>query len=241
MLSITNIIDVIIILILGLWGVIGLKRGVIEQGVMTIGTILVFVLAFFLKNPLADFLSMYLPFFNFGGIFKGVTVLNILLYQLLAFIIVVSILKIILNILIKVSSIIEKILKFTIILGIPSKILGFILGLVEGFVVIYIALVFLSQPLFNLGIFENSILTPKILKNIPGVSNIAKGFVNTFNDIYELKNDYYNENLSSNEFNLKAIDVMLKNKVINVNYVEKLEEKDKINIAGIDSVLNDYR
>lgn len=78
-------------------------------------------------------------------------------------------------------------MKFTIILGIPSKILGFILGLVEGFVVIYIALVFLSQPMFNLGIFEGSVLTPKILNNIPGVSNIAKGVVNTFNDIYELK------------------------------------------------------
>lgn len=239
--NITNIVDVIIILILGLWGVVGLKRGVIKQGVMTIGTILVFVLAFFLKNPLADFLSLNLPFINMGGVFKGVTALNILMYQLIAFIIVVSILKIALDVLIKVSSGIEKILKFTIILGIPSKILGFILGLVEGFVVIYIALVFLSQPMFNLGIFEGSVLTPKILNNIPGVSNIAKGVVNTFNDIYELKENYYNQDSSSNEFNLKAIDVMLKNKVISVNYVEKLEEKGKINIAGLDSVLNNYR
>lgn len=239
--SITNIVDVIIILLLMLWGVIGLKRGVIKQSVMTLGTILIFILSFYLKNPLADFLSLHLPFFNFGGMFKGVTALNIILYQLISFVIVVSILQVVLNILIRVSSAIEKVLKFTIILGIPSKILGFILGLVEGFVVVYIALVFFSQPMFNLGIFEGSKLTPKILNNIPGVSNIAKGVVNTFNDIYELQNNYYNENQSSNEFNLNAIDVMLKNKVISVNYVEKLEEKGKLRITGLDSVLDNYR
>ena len=111
--SITNIVDVIIILIIMLWGVIGLKRGVVKQSVMTLGTILIFVLAFYLKNPLADFLSLNLPFFNFGGIFKGVTSLNIILYQLIAFIIVVSILQIGLNILTRVSGIIEKILKYT--------------------------------------------------------------------------------------------------------------------------------
>ena len=34
---------------------------------------------------------------------------------------------------------------------------------------------------------------------------------------------------------------MLKNKVITVEYVENLIEKDKININGIDNVLNKYR
>lgn len=239
--NITNIVDVLIILILGLWGVIGLKRGFIKQTVMTLGTVLVFVLAFYLKNPIAEFLSLNLPFFSFGGMFKGVTSLNILLYQLISFVIVVSILQIILNIVIKISSIIETILKLTIVLGIPSKILGFILGLIEGFVVIYIALVFLSQPLFNLNIFKDSKLTSKILNNIPIISNIAGGIVDSFNDIYNLAGDYYDQNQSSNEFNLKAIDIMLDNKVISVNYVEKLNNSGKIKVTGIDKVLDEYR
>ena len=235
------LVDVIILLILGLWGILGLKRGVVKQGVMTIGTILVYVLAFYLKNPLAEFLSLNLPFITFGGIFKGITSINIIFYQLLSFIIVVSLLQVVLNVIVKLSSALEKILKFTIILGIPSKILGFILGLVEGFVVIYIGLFFLTQPLFKLDIFNDSKLTNKVLKDIPVLSNVSKGMVNTFNDIYALTDSYYNENLSSNSFNLNAIDVMLKNKVISVEYIEKLEDKGKLEISDLHKVLDKYR
>lgn len=235
------LVDVIILLILGLWGVLGLKRGFIKQGVMTIGTILVYVLAFYLKNPVAEFLSLNLPFITFGGIFKGITSINIIFYQLISFIIVVSLLQVVLNVVVKLSSALEKILKFTIILGIPSKILGFILGLVEGFVVVYIGLFFLTQPLFNLDIFNDSKLTDKVLKDIPVLSNVSKGMVNTFNDIYTLTDNYYNENLSSNNFNLQAIDVMLKNKVISVEYVEKLEDKGKLEISDLHKVLDKYR
>ena len=39
----------------------------------------------------------FLPFFNFGGIIKGVTVLNIALYEAIAFILVAGILMAILN------------------------------------------------------------------------------------------------------------------------------------------------
>ena len=66
-----------------------------------------------------------LPFFNFGGIFKGVTVLNILIYELIAFFVVLAVLFVLLRIFTFFSFMIEKILDLTIILGIPSKILGF--------------------------------------------------------------------------------------------------------------------
>jgi len=233
--------DVILVLFIALWGVLGLKRGVIKQAVMTIGTVLVFVIAFFLKNPLAEVLSLNLPFFEFMGIFKGVAAINIIFYQLLSFVIAVIVLQLILKVLVKVSSVLENILKITIIFAIPSKILGFILGIIEGVVVAYIALFFLTQPLFNLKIFNDSKLTGNILNNVPVLSGVAKGFVNTFNDIYELTENYYDSENSSNQFNLDAIEVMLKNKVIDVNYVEKLIENEKIDVVGIDNLLNQYR
>ena len=239
--NITNIVDVLIVLIIALMGVIGFKKGVIKQTVSTVGFILVIILAFYLKNPIAEFLSLHLPFFTFGGIYAGVTSLNILFYQLVSFIIVVIILETILEALIRVSGFIEKVLKFTIILGLPSKILGFIVGLIEGFVVVFIVLFFLRQPAFNIKLLDESNLTDKILKSTPVLSQVSQSFVDTFNDLYELGQDYTDDKLSENELNLASIDVMLKHKIITPEYVLKLVEADKIKISGIDTVVNKYR
>lgn len=237
--NITNIVDIIIVLVLALWGIYGFKRGFVKQGVMTIGTVLMFIIAFYLKNPVAEFLSLTLPFIKIPGLL-GIEALNILFYQIISFIIVVSILEIVLNLLIKLSGIIETLLKFTIIFGLPSKILGFILGVVEAVVIVYVVLVFLSQPMFNLKVFNDSKLTPTILNNVPGLSNVASGIVETFTDVYELTDKYSRTN-DSTGYTRDAIDIMLKHKVIDVEYVEKLVEQNKVTASGIDNVLNNYR
>jgi len=236
-----NIIDALIILVIIMFGISGFKRGVIKQTVSTVGFVLVVILSFYLKNPIAEFLSLYLPFFEFGGAFVGVTALNILLYQLIAFILVLIILETILQALIKASGFIEKVLKFTIILGIPSKILGLIVGLIEGFIIVFIALFFLRQPAFNIELFDESKLTDKILNSTPVLSNIASGLVETFEDISKLEDNYQGVNINDNGLNLDAIDIMLKHDVITPKYVEKLVEADKINVTGIENVLNKYR
>ena len=236
-----NIVDAVIILLVLLCGANGFKRGVFKQLVTTIGFVLVVVLAFYLKNPIADFLSLNLPFFKFGGTFANITSLNIILYQLISFILVVVFLEAVLSVLIKVTGFIEKILKFTIILGIPSKILGFIVGIIEGFIIVFLVLFFLRQPGFNLKIFDGSKFTNPILKSTPILSQVGSGFVNTFNDLYELGNDYYEQKIDENTLNLKAIDVMLKHKIITPDYVVKLVDNKKIELIGIDSVINKYR
>ena len=236
-----NIIDALIILVIIMFGICGFKRGDIKQTVSTVGFVLVVILSFYLKNPIAEFLSLYLPFFEFGGVFVGVTALNILLYQLVAFILVLIILETILQALIKASGFIEKVLKFTIILGIPSKIIGLIVGLIEGFIIVFIALFFLRQPALNIELFDESKLTDKILNSTPVLSNIASGLVETFEDISKLEDNYQGVNINDNGLNLDAIDIMLKHDVITPKYVGKLVEADKINVTGIENVLNKYR
>lgn len=237
--NITSIVDVLILLIVGIWGIYGFKRGFIKQGVMTIGTILMFAIAFYLKNPIAEFLSLHLPFFRFGGML-GADVFNVLMYQLIAFIIVVSLLEIVLNLLIKLSGIIELLLKVTIIFGIPSKILGLILGVVEGFVIVYIALFFLSQPAFDLNLLDDSKITPIVLQKIPGLSNIASGMVETFDDLSDLTKQYGNSK-DNDAYERDAFTILLKHRVISVDYVEKLIERNKISVSGLDTILNQYR
>lgn len=239
--DVMNIVDAIIMLLILACGVAGFKRGVLKQTVSTVGFIIVVILAFYLKNPIAEFLSLHLPFFSFGGNLANTASLNIILYQLISFVLVILVLETVLGILIRITGVIEKILKFTVILGIPSKILGFVVGVVEGFIITFILLFFLRQPGFNLKIFDGSKLTNPILNSTPVLSQVAGGFVDTFNDLYELGNDYYEQKLDANTLDLKSIDVMLEHKIITYNYVIKLVDAKKIKITGIDNVINKYR
>ena len=131
-----NIVDTIILLGLFLGAATGFVRGFFKQTVIFLGTILVVVLAFLIKNPLSTIMYQNLPFFKFGGL----TALNILVYEVIAFIIAVTILTLILAIIIKITGIIEKILKFTVILALPSKLLGMIVGIIQSIVIMYIIL-----------------------------------------------------------------------------------------------------
>lgn len=235
-----NIIDVVIILVILCSLVVGFKRGVLKELVMTVGFLLVFIISFYLKNPLAEWFSLYLPFFKFGGIVKGVTVLNILLYQLIAFIIVFSVIMIIFKVVLSITGFIEKILKYTIILGIPSKLLGALVGAIEGYIIAFILVFLFNQPMFDVGIINDSKFKDNILKSTPILSDVVSSIGDTVTDVYYLLENN-NDELSSDEFNRKAIDIMLEHEMISVTYVEKLIDYGKIRISGIDSVLNKYR
>lgn len=234
-----GIVDIFIIILILICGGIGFKRGVFKQAVITIGTILVFILSYYFKDYLADFFSFNLPFFKFIGDFQGVSTINIIMYQMLAFLIMFALFSSILAILIKVTGIFEKILRFTIILGIPSKILGLILGLVEGYVITFILLFVLSQPAFKIDIINNSNFSNTILNSSPILSDIVSDTRDTVIEIYELGKDYVIDK-DADKFNKNSIDIMLKNNIITKEYVEKLIKKDKINISNIDEVLNKY-
>lgn len=219
-----NIIDVVIILIVLAAGVVGFKRGVFKELVMTVGFLLVYIISFKLKNPVANFLSYNLPFFEFGGL----TSLNIILYQALGFIIVFSLIMIIFRIILKVTNIFEKILKFTIILGIPSKILGFIVGLIEGYIIMFIVLFVFNQPFIDNGLMDGSKYADKILNSSPVLTEVVKTTNDAVKDIYEVEKNYVNTK-NKNELNRECIRILLNYKVIDQDYANKLKEKGKIN------------
>lgn len=237
--NITNIVDVLIVLIILLCAVTGWKKGGIKQTISTVGFVITLLIAFQLKNPVAEFLSLNLPFFNFSGVFEGVTSLNIIIYQLIAFFLVIVILEAILNVIISVSGVLEKIVRMTIILSLPSKIIGLIVGAIEGFLIVFIALLILNQPMFHLSVFEGSKLTNKVLTSTPVLSNYANGIVSTVTDVYDISIEY-NEEKNSEELNRRTVEIMLKHKMIQADYVRKLVDAGKINFEGIDALLDQY-
>lgn len=221
--------DIIIIMFILFGAIIGFKRGIIKQSVITIGMILVLILSFILKNPVSALMYKYLPFFTFGGLLENVAVLNILLYELIAFFLVFSILSAILLILIKISSIFERILKATIILAIPSKILGAVFGFVEYYLIVFVVLFILMQPTFKLNetdLFMDSKLKDIILEKTPIMSDLVEETLDTFREIGDITKN--NNELSDKELNCEAINIMIKNNIIEKDSIDYLYEKNKI-------------
>ena len=232
--------DAAIILILIMGAVVGFKRGFTYEVVSTVGFFLVLILAYFLKNPLSVFLYEHLPFFKFGGIFKGVTVLNIFLYEVIAFLVVASILMFILKIVEKVTNLFEKFLKFTFVFSIPSKIAGMVVGIIESYVWVYIILYILNLPMFDISLLQKSQFKDTILNHTVILSNATNNSMKVINEFMDLK-EKYEKAPNATEFNRETLDLFLKYDVITVDSVETLRDKNKLKIDHLDEILNKYK
>lgn len=233
-----QIVDIIIVLMIILGAVVGFKQGFIKKTTSFLGTFLVIVIAYSLKNPISVLMYENLPFFNLGGIIKGIGVINILVYELLAFLVVACALMFILKIIIGLTGIVEKLLKMTIFLSIPSKILGIFVGALEHYVYIFLILVFLNLPLFNISIVKESDYANKILNNTPVLSDMVGKTVDVYTEVYNIMHD--KNNMSNIEINEKVLDMFLDKKVITVDSAQKLIDMNKIQIEDY-SILDKYR
>ena len=221
--------DIIIIMIIVFGALIGFKRGIIKQSVVTLGMILVVILSFALKNPVSAFMYKNFPFFSFNGIYEDISVLNILLYEIIAFSIVFSILSTILIIIIRISNSFDKILKLTFLFALPSRILGAILGAMEYYLIVFIFLFVIMQPVFalnNSDLFKNSKLKDVILEKTPFVSGYIEPTVKTVEEIEKLIKD--RKKYDEKQFNCKITNIMVKNKIIDKKSLDYLYSSGKI-------------
>lgn len=232
----TSIVDIGIIILLLLGAVAGFNKGAIKSLVNFVGTLACIILSFFLKNPLSVLMYTNLPFFEFSGKLEGITVLNILIYEAIAFLIVLSVLFGVQKLLLKISGIIETILNATIILGIPSKILGMIFGAVEAFLLSFIILFVMNQIPTTKPYIEDSNFGKGILEKTPGLSNMLNTVTDSINEIYVItKNDLPNE-----ETNKKAFEILIKNEIITPKNARKLIDSGKLEIENADEIIKKY-
>lgn len=235
-----TIVDSILILFLLLGAVLGFKKGAIKSLVALIGTVLLVVISYYLKNPIAELLLDYCPFIKFGGAWTGLVTLNILLYEAIAYILVFVVLSSILSLLIKVSGILETVLKMTIILGIPSKIIGAVLGFLEALVFSFIVLFVLLQFNATNKIVSDSSMAMSIIGKTPIIGHMVNDTYKAIQDINKLQEKYKNES-NKDAYNAEILTIMLKYKVVTPEVTEKLIADKKLNFAGAESVLNSYK
>lgn len=236
-----NIIDIIVILVIISGLCLGFKRGLTREVVHFAKFALALVIAFLLKNPLSKLMYEHLPFFDFGGLFKGVSALNIILYEFIAFLLVLAIVLVIFRILLLATAIFEKILNTTVILSLPSKILGMIIGGIHYYLIVFILLFVITLPIFKLGdILAQSKLRDAILNKTPILSGLVDKTVSIIDEFNELGEKFKTED-DTDQFNLETIDLFLKYNIITVDAVETLNAKDKLQIDRLESVLEKYR
>ena len=237
-------IDIVILLLLIMFGVVGWKQGIIKEAVQLIGMIIILVIAFMFKGELGNIFCKWLPFFNFNGSpLEGMTTLNILLYQVLGFVIIFTVLYAIYTIILKLSGVFQKILDWTIILLIPSKIGGLIIGLLEGYILLFVLLLIITGlPANYTSNFTNSNLVQTIVYKTPILSSASKDVTNSMKDIYVLVDEVAQKKITTNDANLKTVDIMLKYDLVTPKTVEQLVILDKLKgIKGIESVIEKYK
>lgn len=236
-----SMIDIFIFFLLAMAAIIGWKRGVIKEAISLVGIILVFIIAFTLKEPLGNFLCKYFPFLSFSGSLEGIKVINILLYQLISFLVICGVLLSVYALILKISGIFQKIVNMTIILLLPSKIAGAVISLIKSYVILFVVILVVMIPFKDSSFIKESKFIPKIIGETPILSKSTTSIRKPIEEVYNLTDQVASETISKNDANLEILDVMLEYKVVSKKTVEQLIVLDKLEgINGISSVLSKY-
>lgn len=233
-------VDLIIIILLVLGFLEGWKKGLLTSVVKLVSSILIFALAIILKKPISLILIENLPFFSFGGIFKDITMLNILLYEGIAFIICTIVLSIIFNVLLKLTGILNKFINATIILGLPNKIGGGVVNTLRLFIITFIIIFVCSLVPQTSKYIKETKLADGILNNTPVLSHATKNLNETLSEIYNLASsiDKYENN---EQINREAYEIMLKYGIVSSDTVNNLIESGKLDAKGFEELETEYK
>lgn len=223
-----NVVDVIIIALLILGGVAGFKAGVIKKLTDFIGMFVVIILAFYLKNYISVIMYENLPFFNFFWLINGIDALNILLYEVIAFLVIFIALLFVLKVVLMLTGLVEKILKATVILSIPSKLLGIVVGVIEMYVYLFLILVIVSLPIFDSSFLKDSKMNNFILNNTPVLSGVSEEIIDIYGDVYNIIDN--RKNKTNEQLNEEILKVLIDKKVVTKESAKKLVDKNKIHI-----------
>lgn len=230
---ISLIIAIVMIIFLVYEIIDGYKKGFLESGIRLIGYILLFVGSYILKNPLSVFLYTHLPFFKFGGLYNGISALNILVYELIAFIIVFVILFVVFKIIVGITKLVDKLLSLIFFIGIPNKILGAVLGFVEGIVLLYFVVAVFKVGSGVMG-FEMRTSAVDLVVDIPILKETFGPTINSLEEIAGMAKDFEHTK-DKEEFNKRAFDILLKYDILTEDNLELLINNGKVDINNTEN------
>ena len=226
------ILDIIILSIFALGFIYGLKKGFINGIISLVGLVIIVVLSFLFKGLLASTFMNIFPFFKFSGAYKGIYSLNILLYEGIAFFLIFAFLLSILSLIMKFTGIVQKIIDLSIVLTLPSKILGVLTGLFNAIIVVFVMLFILLNINKTRKMVYDSKIASFILERTFILSSVTSNeylSAEEINDvIHECKNHTSVKTCNTNMANvLIKYNIVEKEKVIELNKKGKLKNINK--------------
>lgn len=241
-----NWFDIIFILIILAFGYEGFRKGLLKEAVSVVGSIVVLYLSFILMNPLGNLFLKWFPIFSIKIVDVKLESLSILLYQIIAFIIISVTLYGILKLILNVTGLFAKIVSLNGVLAFPTKILGGILGLITGYISLFIILLVFSFPLSSkFDSYRESKVKDYIIDNKIFMTSSVKKVSKSVDEVYDLTSKIdqdKNREKNSNKYNAEVMNIMLKNKIISIDTVDELVENKKITTnKELNKVLKLYR
>lgn len=236
-----NVIDIILILLFVMFFIVGFKRGVIKETASIIGVVVMFIVAFLFKGYVGNLLCTFLPFFKFTGSLEGLVAINILIYQLIGFLVIYGLLYSIYAIVLTISKVFQKLVDMTLVLLLPSKLLGGLFSLLKCYIIIFVIALVCMIPFKDNTLFNESKFISFIIEKTPILSNASSNITSSIDEIYTLGDKLSKKELTTNEANLQTIDVMLKYKLVDKKTIIKLQAIHKLDeINGLNKVLDKY-
>lgn len=234
-----NIVDFLILLMIAYGAYRGWKYGCFSAAISLFGSILIFVLAYYLKNPISVLMYENLPFLSFGGVFSGISSVNILIYEGISYAICIFVLSAILKVVLKVTGIVDKFINLTFVLSLPSKVLGLLFGALQNYIYVFAILFVVAQIPYSAKYYNDSEFAPWITKNTPLLSSITNDLYYSVTEIYDVCANRGSD--EREEADKQALAILLKYKVITPESAEKLQNKGKFDIKSIDDVIEKFK
>lgn len=223
-----NIFDILIIVLILFGMYLGYQRGVIKE----LSDLGILLFSMIVASPISKLLCMIfypiLPFFNFTGSIKGLKSLNIILYRLVFyFLILIILIYIIRTILLKLG-LLQKITNTMVEVTIISKLLGLVTAFPLMIIFLYNIMFILNSPFVNLDFTNDSKGYKIILEKTLIISKQNERVYLCENDTKKIVNGKYNTDKNYRVANDKILKSSIKHKLISNNNVKKLKDKKKI-------------
>lgn len=227
-------IDLGLLIILVISTLAGYKAGVIKSSVRILALLISAFIAYMFKGYAAEFLIDLMPFVDFGGIFEGITSMNILFYHGVSFLVIFIILYSILNIFIIFAGFLDKILKMTIILYLPDKILGAIIGFVQGTMISFIIIFVLAQVPYTQEYVINSTYGYQILNRTPIIRTVLADCTVISGEIADI---IVNVDTTDEDYvadtQVSIMNIFIKYGLISSETAQELIDDEKVYLPGV--------
>lgn len=223
-----NILDGIIIILFVLGILYGDKKGFINGALSLVGLIVIITFSFIFHGLIAETLLKGMPFLKFSGACKGITSLNILFYEGIGFLLIFFFLLSILGIVLKITGVLQKVIDYSIVLTLPSKILGVLVGFVNALIVIFILLFVLLNINSTRKYVHESKVASFIMERTFVLSNVTGKYYDSTDEINGIIEDCKKEKSDKKVCNANVANTLIKYRIVSKNEVIELIESGKL-------------